>query len=183
MNSDNIKDFEIAPSVEVSPTSEFVYSSGELPTVITDRPSARIVALLKDSSFSKCSEQTALATYLYQAWITFPQYPNLARSLEQISMVEMRHLDALANAIVAFGGKPNFSNSNGAYWSGAYINQTSDPKRFLEQNIEAEKCGINKYREIQSQTTNQSLIALIDRIIADELLHIQIFESYLSNLN
>ena len=183
MNNDTPKNIDIDPSAELSHENNFIYSSGELPNVIADRPSAKIVGLLKDVSFSKCSEQTALSTYLYQSWITFPQYPNLSRSLEQISMVEMRHLDALAKAIVTFGGKPNFSNSNGAYWSAAYLNQTSDPLCFLRKNIEAEKHGITKYRDLQNQITNESLTSLIDRIIADELLHIQVFERYLDTLN
>lgn len=151
------------------------------PTLTDITPSAKTVSLLKDANFSKHSENSALSTYMFQHWSLSGDYENLKKSLEEIAIVEMSHLDALSNAIVLFGGKPNFSNSDGAYWSGNYVNQTTSPNEFLKQNIEAEKKAIRDYRNIQCQISNQSLISLIDKIIADELVHIQIFESYLNS--
>lgn len=155
----------------------------DYPVVIVDRKSANVVALLKNAVFGKNSEMTALTSYLYQSWITSPQNGTLAKSLENMSMQEMHHLDLLASAIVAFGGNPNYSNSNGAFWQGNYVNFCNDTVCLLRNNIAAERRAIADYRALQQQITNQSLRDLISRIIEDEQEHIRIFETYLAELN
>lgn len=175
---------KVLPNEQISQPDILKFSSSiPFPVLVVDKPSAKVVCLLKDAMFSKHSENTAISTYLFQSWATDNTFEEIKNVLEKISMSEMRHLDALAKAVVAFGGNPNFSNSNGAYWSGSLVNQKTTPAIFLKNNIEAEKRAIRDYRNIQSQISNKSLIALIDKIISDEVVHIQIFENFLSKFN
>ena len=151
----------------------------DYPVVNVDKPSAKMVELLKDITFSRCEIMTSLTTYLYQSWITYPQNLQLSLSLHQIALAKLAQLNALSKAIVAHGGNPNFSNSNGAYWSGAYVCHNRCSATFLTSNIALEKHIIEKYRNLQNETQNANLKLLLDQLVSENVSTIQTFQAYL----
>lgn len=160
-----------------------VMPSNELPALSIENKSANAVALLKDFMFSRCGEFTKINNYYYQSWHTYNLYPGLTNSLIEIEVESSNSLSKLAEAVILFGGNPNFSNSDGAYWSGVYVNKYTNPKEFLIENIEQEKCSIKKIRNLQTQIQNESMNIVLDAIVLKKLKYIKTFEEYLSNLN
>lgn len=155
-------------------------SSTQYPQLTNVTRSARTVQILKNLAYGKHSELTALTTYLRQDWGLGQSYPDFASTLEKIAIVEMHHLDELSNAIAAFGGNADYS-VDGAYWSASAVNQNTSLPSLLEQNIVSEQNAIACYRQAISQIDNQSLIALIEKIISDEEQHILILQNMLDN--
>ncbi len=144
-------------------------------------PSPKTVEVLKDLCYDRFSELTALTTYLYQDWAWYPNYQDIANIMEKIAIVEMTHLDALSNAIVAFGGKADY-NKNGKYWTSASLSFNLSLPETMYQNIATEEGAIASYQEAIKIVDNLSLKKLFEKIIADEEQHIAIFEAIIAYL-
>lgn len=157
------------------------HASGDLPTLTNVVPSARTVRILKNLSYERFSEMTALTTYLYQDWSWYPMRPEFADTMEKIAIVEMTHLDALSNAIVSFGGNPDYS-LDGKFWTAKSINFNISLPSALNENIRAEEGAIEAYQKAIESVENESLKRLFERIIEDEKLHIVIFKQMLNSL-
>ncbi len=144
-------------------------------------PSAKTVQLLKKLCYSKGSELTAITTYLYQDWQLYPKYQDIANELEQISIAEMTHLDVLSNAIVAFGGTPNYSFEE-TFWTGKNVSSSTRLPDIMYENIMAENKAIEDYEEAIKNVDNESLKKIFEKIIEDEKTHISIFQAIIKFL-
>ncbi len=138
--------------------------------------------LLLNNYAGQNGEMTAITLYLYQHLITEKCYEELSDSLECISIVEMRHLEMLGELISKLGGNPLFRTQNqgrSIYWSGKFVSEIQDPRRFLMKNIEAENIAIRDYKTRVCQINDPLVQNLLERIIKDEEHHITIFRRYL----
>lgn len=144
--------------------------------------SAQTVQILKNLCFGRCSELNALSTYLYQDWSFYPSMHEIANIMEQIAIVEMTHLDVLSNAIVAFGGKPDYT-LDGVFWNARSVNLNLILPEAMRQNIVDEECAINAYEKAINKVDNLSLKRIFAKIIADEKTHITIFREILRRLD
>lgn len=126
------------------------------------------------------SEETAIHTYLYQSFIQ-TEFKELEEILLTISKVEMHHLRLIGKTIRLLGIDPcyyTFSSTKTAkYWNASYVCYEKDVKKLLEHNIQQEKDAILKYRLHQKEIKDKYIKELLERIIQDELLHVQIFET------
>ena len=153
----------------------------EFPQLVDATRSASTVQILKGLAYAKNSEMTASTTYLYQDWELYPNYPEIANVLEQIAITEMTHLDALSNAIVAFGGNADFIR-DGEAWTARWIPQGISLPETLQRNIDAENEAIYNYEKAIAAVSNESLKAIFRKIISDERAHIAIFNSMIEYL-
>ena len=151
------------------------------PTLTDVYPSIKTVNILKNLSYDTFSEMTALTTYLHQDWMWYPSRPEFADIMEKIAIVEMTHLDALSNAIVSFGGNPDYS-LNGRFWSARATDLNVSLPSALKENIRSEEGAIRAYRKAIENVDNESLKLLFEKIIADEETHIAIFNEMLASL-
>ncbi len=126
------------------------------------------------------SELTAILTYSFQSYVS-PKYPNIKRILEGIAVVEMHHHELLGQAIYLLGGYPIMGARN--YWNGSMANYTIQPKKYLQENIIAEKVAIQNYERTILNLDNECLKTLLARIIVDEEMHVKIFEDLLKSLD
>lgn len=152
------------------------------PQLVDIIPSSRTVQILKELAYSAQSEMTALATYLYQDWALYPTNPDIANEMEKIGVVEMTHLDALSNAIVSFGGKPNYTYE-GSIWSANNVNFSTSLPQIMYENIRAEQRAISDYEYAIEHVDNQSLKEMFKKIIADERNHIAIFQAIIDSFD
>ncbi|MEG1499701.1 MAG: hypothetical protein RR400_01335, partial [Clostridia bacterium] len=83
------------------------------PEIVGAIYSPETIRLLKNLYASRGGEFTAIATYFYQHIVLAPFNEEISKLFEQISMVEMMHLELLGEAIVSFGGDPTFSSPQG----------------------------------------------------------------------
>ncbi len=134
--------------------------------------------MLMPSYAGSASELTAILTYAFQSYIT-PRYPEIAKAMEGVAMVEMHHHELLGKAIYALGGYPVMGART--WWNGSFANYTLDPKKYLLENIRSEKNAIVNYERTILNLTDESVKTLLGRIIIDEEIHIKVFKDLLSN--
>lgn len=148
---------------------------------LTDvQPNVRDVRTLKKLAYGRDSELTAVLTYLFQNYVTMNE--ELKNALEQVAIIEMRHLALLSNAIVVFGGDATLTDGMGNVWTGRNVNYTTNPIKFLKNNISSEKEAVEIYMRSARETSNDSLSNLYKRIAEDEEIHSRVFQSYLDKL-
>ena len=155
------------------------------PTTRTGERNPCWAALLYNDYAGNNGELGAVAKYVYQALTVAEKDPELAGELRCIAHTEMHHLALIGELIVSFGGDPKFRTLERCtehWWSGACLNYCRDPEYFLRENIKGEQKAIAGYRLRLCQIKNDAARALIERIIKDELHHIELFEKRLELL-
>lgn len=134
--------------------------------------------LIKKSYAGEVSELTAITQYTYHQLITSDYIKN---TLKGIAIVEMHHLEILGELLIALGENPTFllrKKNKDLYWSSKFIAKDICLKEILLSDIKSEKEAIKQYRKTANIIDDENIIAIINRIILDEELHIKI----LSNL-
>jgi Mn-containing catalase len=90
------------------------------------------VAILQNLYSSIKSEMTATCNYSYQHFITVRFNENIAEAFLQIGIVEMNHMDLLAEAIIDFGGNPLFADNKGTFFTGQWVNYSTILYQYLK---------------------------------------------------
>ena len=139
------------------------------------------VALLKEDYAGGKGELTVVTQYVFQSGRTTDN-DSYANGILQIAITEMMHLDMLGDAIVALGGNPSFDNGK-YYWCASNVNYAMSYKDMLKANIVAESDAIANYEKHIAMTKNESVKALLRRIVEDEKLHLKFFEELLAKNN
>lgn len=137
------------------------------------------VSLLLNLYASAQSELTAVLQYVYQVHYFEPINEQTAADVEEIGLVEMSHIELLAEAIIAFGGTPRYISSRGMYYTTKSVDYTKDYVSMLLSDLNGEKAAIKAYGDSASMVKNAQLKDLLLRIQADEELHYKIFEKLL----
>ena len=146
------------------------------PEIIDAQKSPKTVAIIKNQMAGNDGELRAILQYFYQSSIAHEIEPEISDILEEISIVEMTHLDLLSLAIVNFGGEPRYENGANQYFSTSQVSYYNKLKEALDANIAGEEKAIYNYQTAITQVENESLKRLFERIIEDEKLHIKIFK-------
>ncbi len=155
------------------------------PTTETGERNPCWAALLYNDYAGGVGELGAITKYIYQALTVAGDNSELASDLRCIAMTEMRHLELVGELIVSLGGDPKYRTLERCaerWWSGGNLNYCRDIRYFLREDIKCEQKAIAGYRLRLCQIRNEAVQTLIERIIKDELRHIEIFESWLDRL-
>lgn len=157
---------------------DFPYKSNEpFPNINNLKGTQQDIALLH-KAFSSCgSETTAILQYVFQSYVIKDE--DIAKIIENIAMTEMVHHDYLGKAIVKLGGTPYYTNGFGGDYSTKCVFEGKNIVDMLNQNIKDEESGINYYENIKKQLSSNELVELIDRIILDEIVHVETFNKLL----
>ena len=102
----------------------------------------------------------------------------MSKKLLSIAVNEMHHLELLGTAITRLGAPPAFTACLPypvGYYSASSVNYAKSPQEMIEADIAAETNAIADYHKILARISNENLIALIERIIEDEELHLCAF--------
>ena len=146
------------------------------PEVTVCGKNPRYAALLTEDYAGQTSELTAITTYLFQHFICTDE--KISETLRCIAGVEMRHMGFLGELISKLGGCPRIGVQTGCnvrFWSGQYLCYDTNPRRFLKQNIAAERAAIADYRKRIDQICDRYVREVLERIILDEEHHIMLF--------
>ena len=135
----------------------------------------RTVCIIKNLMSGNEGELTAVLQYFYQSSISKDMEKEISDVLEEISIVEMMHLEMLSHAIVDFGGEPRYENGIGQSFNANTVNYSTKLSKILDANILGEEKAIENYKKAIDMVDNNSLKELFKRIIEDEKLHIKIF--------
>lgn len=131
-------------------------------------------------------EMNAVSLYFYNNVILEQVWPELAKAMHGISIVEMHHLELFAKMCCRLGVDPRLwdcQNDFLEYWSPGYNVYPRQINTLLENAIIQEQNTITTY-QYQVTCIDEPIIKdVLNRIIKDEQLHVEIFEKFLSEYN
>ena len=157
------------------------------PEVRVERKNIEYAKLLLDDYASEVGEDRAIHQYVYQKFDKFKDNPLFSKTLSQIAMVEMKHLELLGETIKLLGVNPEFrfvdKNTNYlVYWNSSFVDYTTDIVEMLRSDIKIEEEAIRKYKYHISLINDKYIKALLYRIIEDEEVHIKCFNMLLNKV-
>lgn len=165
-------------------TQNSIFESGDsYPEITAELRNQKDIRTLKALAFGRDGELTAILTYIFQHTVLPDDLGTLKEILRQIAIVEMKHYEALSEAVVKLGGTPTLTDGRGNVWTGRNVSSITNPKRILETNAKGEREAIAAYNRAARETENESLSLLYKRIAEDEKLHLEIFEKLHEVLN
>ena len=153
------------------------------PKIRVEKKSLENAKILSHLYASNEGELTAIHQYTYETFIL--EDPEVILIIKEIAEVEMHHLKILGNLIKLLGGMPIFDDCNShsiEYWNSDFVYYDTDLKTILEINIEEEKKAIYNYQMVLSIIDDIYIKENIERILADEYLHLEIFQKLLCNI-
>lgn len=146
------------------------------PTVGNVTPNYKFGRLVYDAYAGSQSELTTILTYVFED-LTNSDKEEVAMLLGMISKQEMKHLQLLGEILVCLGLKPYYMSTYGNKWCSDNVKaEFSCLEDMLNFSIEMEKGAIKGYQHLVDVCEEDSIKAVITRIIMDEECHVQIFE-------
>lgn len=149
-----------------------------------DLEAARIIAPAYASLYT--SETTASFQYMYH-YFYFDEYKmeKFAYTLENIAIAEMIHIEILAKMLLKLGVDPVYTVNPPMrpYYNTSMVSYSKHPQKMLIDDIDAELRAISDYQSMVKRLRNEQVSAVIQRIILDEMLHLEEFKSLLAKLN
>lgn len=155
---------------------------GLYPEIKVVGPNLFYAQLLLEDYAGVVSEMTAITQYLHHH-ITLEEVSEEVSELEEcISIVEMHHLEMLAETIRMLGANPQYKiikDNQGIYWNGSYVYYGQGICDRLSADIEAERAAIEQYQRHYEQIADPHIRHLLKRIIEDEEYHMRLFSQAL----
>lgn len=140
------------------------------------------------SNIGSCnSEMSAISLYIYNSMITRNFFFDIAECFHRISISEMRHLNAFGELALQAGADPRLwsvrKNGSLQYWSPACNRYPNRIGAIISNSLNAELEAIKKYQSQTQWIKDRRINAVLNRVIADEMCHVQIFRLILAELN
>jgi len=155
------------------------------PLIRVQKRNSDIAKLLLHSYAGDISEDTAIHQYLFQSVLLEDKNEEVAQILKEISQVEMHHLHILATLIKKLGVYPIYFDpivSTTDFWTSRNVSYETNLYEMICSDIEAEKMAITQYQGIISTIDDDYVKEILKRIMAEERLHLEIFEKILETL-
>ncbi|MBP2653607.1 MAG: Mn-containing catalase [Firmicutes bacterium] len=134
--------------------------------------------LLLEDYAGNASELTAINQYMHHHFMFDDKYKDLAELEECIGIIEMHHLELLAESILLLGVDPKYrtlTNNSPTFWDASYVFYGTDIYDMLAADIVAEKQAIKQYRKHHFLIEDIHIKGLLERIIKDEEYHLKLF--------
>lgn len=146
------------------------------PPLKVECPNPEYARLLLDDYAGMVSEMTAITQYLFHHNDMPKEFAEVADLLEGVSIVEMRHLEMLAELIGLLGQPPMYMDGQGRFWDASYVPyMAGNPCEQLRIDIDSEQAAIETYRRHMALIDDRYVKAVLARIIKDEQLHLRLF--------
>ncbi len=142
-------------------------------------PNKFYVSILQNLYSGGKSELTAVLQYVYQTHFFESVKPNVAKVVLDIAVVEMEHLELLAEAIISYGGDPKYVTNRSMFYTSRVVEYNKDYVSMLLSDLTQEKLAIKAYKDAGSMVKDPKLKEFLYRIQLDEELHYKAFESML----
>lgn len=132
--------------------------------------------LVYDAYAGGKSELTTILSYIFE-YLTNGEEEEVVTFLKMIAKQEMKHLELLGEILVSLGLEPYYMSTYGNKWCSDNVKvKFNSLEEMLAFNIQMEKEAIEAYQHLVNVCGNESIKAIISRIIMDEESHVQIFE-------
>lgn len=124
------------------------------------------------------SEKTAIQQYISSQTL----HEKLGTLFLGVAITEMQHLDKLGDLIIQLGGTIKLD------WNNKNVNGGSNPEMALRNAIKGEAKTIEAYEKLitdlteYNNSTSEICIQLLNKIIADEKIHLELFRKHLNRM-
>lgn len=147
------------------------------PEIKVTAPNKYYADILMEDYAGMASELTAINQYMYHHFVSKSINKDASHLLEKIAIVEMRHLEILAEVIILLGGNPIYGGRRAVdkFWSGAFVFYDNDLRQQLIADLDSEYKAIQNYRRHIDIIQDSYIQAILRRIILDEEVHIKLF--------
>ena len=163
---------------------EIQYAAAEpYPEVRVQKKNWRYGQAMLSNVGGSTSEISAVARYLY-SYVTQEEWGEVSDCLRHIAMVEMHHLDIFARLSRQLGEDPRLwtlSRGQRRYWTPEYLRYPRKLEHLLRYALEEERGTIQKYNQQALWIRDGNILANLERIIADEQVHVQILTGLLES--
>lgn len=185
---ENRREPEMEHRMENKPENQA--DSGKIMQFASDLPYPKICVEAKNPVYGRemlsnmggrNSEMTTIAGYFYNNLVTC-EYEEISKIFEHVMIVEMHHLHLFGEMAMALGENPRlwtYQRNRPCYWSPSYYVYPAELKRLLQQAVEGERAAVVKYQQQAMMILEVSIVENLKRIILDEEIHIQLFETLL----
>ena len=133
------------------------------------------------------SELTALTQYINNESRLSLKHCSIARTLLEIAVSEMMHLQKLGQLIFLLGGEVDYTaryqNRKECLWTPGYLTLPDRVSEMLRVDIEGEREAIKQYRMHVSKMDDEYVNAVLLRIVRDEEYHILLLQSLLDEVS
>ena len=150
------------------------------PTTESICPDAYSLRIISPAYATSDWELNAILQYVYHSFFFYKHgYVEIADLLKGIAIAEMHHLDLLGETILALGAAPVYSQYPAGsfnFYSTKYVAYSRSLKNMLEDDILGERRAIGAYNKMMRTLKNEPVKAIIARILADEVLHLEKLE-------
>lgn len=141
--------------------------------------------LLSVDYCGQVSEMSAIMQYInHENRLSYEKCP-LAKTILEIAMAEMIHLQKLGELIDLLGGKVCFvarrTDGKQQMWTPVYLKTPENARKMIWANIEDEKAAIHQYRMHIKMIKDVHVNVVLERIIKDEEYHIMLLKELMSN--
>lgn len=147
------------------------------PTIKVEKPNAEYGEYMLEDAAGMVSEMSDVAAYLYQGLMIDPKYQDVIDTMQGIKLVEMNHLEIFQKLAKQLGADPRLWDQKGnrrRYWTPGYIQYPVQLQDMLRYDIEREQTAMNQYAKQMRVITDRNIVAILQRIILDEQLHVEI---------
>lgn len=145
-------------------------------------PNQCYALLLKEDYVGLVSEMTAINQYLYHHFEISFFNEEIAKALEEIAIVEMKHLEILAKLIILLGEKPIYYSQN-SFWNGSYVFYGDNMLMQLQSDLDSELKAIEIYNKHIGMIGDPFIKKILERIVIDEKIHVNLFIDMINSLN
>lgn len=159
----------------------------DLPFPSTNKitPDAMSLRIISPEYASPSGELNAILQYVYHSFF-FKRAgrEEIADTLISISIAEMLHFRLLGETVLALGANPIYTQypSNAFnFYSTKYVSYSFNLKDMLEDDILAERRAVRSYENMLCKLKNSQVYAIIERIVADERLHLKTLTDILND--
>lgn len=147
------------------------------PPVQVDGPNSVYACEMLSNIGDVVSEMSDVTRYFYISVVTKPQYGWISTCFNNISIVEMYHLNIFADLALLLGTDPRLwsCQERMQWWSPSFIGYPHELRALIAESIKAEEEAISKYSRQANTISDRNIAAILHRIILDEERHLQIF--------
>lgn len=182
MDDDNIIERDKEKNVQVDNVQTDIHlrpgfhANEPYPEVKVSAPNSYYAKLIMNDFAGIISEFSAITQYLYHNFSLKKEHKDLAKVIENISMVEMHHMEILSEVLVQLGVEPYFKNSSNKFWDANYIYYGRNVCDKLKADLKSEYAAIETYELHISLIKDVNIQNVLKRIVMDEKVHAKIFE-------
>ena len=157
---------------------------GAYPTTAGIAPDAYSLRIISPAYATGDGELNAILQYVYHSFFFNKKgYGEIADVLKGIAIAEMHHLDLLGETVLALGAAPVYSQYPACpfnFYSTKYVAYSGSLKNMLEDDLLGERRAVAAYKKMLHALKNEQVKAIISRILADEVLHVEKLQEVLA---